>query len=233
MCCRCTLVKFLDEILAWFNELDQGVSDLPDLFENFNAAPMTQLPIVSMPNQSKKLDLMTWGLIPAWAKTADGGATHFNARLESIHEKKTFRHLTKRQRGILVCDGYFEWQKDGNQKYPYYIYKPGREIMPLACLWDEWNRSGKENIKTFTVITRPPTSNIAAIHDRMPLILNKAFINDWLNPESNVDLNRYETIIPYSDKLEFHTVSSYVNSVKNNSPKCIENYTYVYNPGLF
>lgn len=130
MCCRCTLVKFLDEILAWIGEIENDVSDLPDLFESYNAAPTNILPVVASHDKHMSLELMTWGLVPSWSKSPDDGYKFFNARIESVHQKKSFRHLTKRKRGILICDGYFEWQHDGKQKYPFFIHKPNREIMP-------------------------------------------------------------------------------------------------------
>lgn len=236
MCCRCSLVKFLDEIMAWFDMLDieYDQNQVPDLFENFNASPTQQLPVITHGGPAATLQQMTWGLIPAWMQQPlPQAGSLFNARIESLNQKKSFKNLTKKKRGILVCDGYFEWQTDGKHKIPFYIHKPNRDIMPLACLWDEHSDQQGQAAKTFTVITCPPRDDIATIHDRMPLILDRNFIPAWLNPESGVATVSLETVQPYTDELEAYTVSDYVNSTRHNSPKCLEKKAYYYTADLF
>ena len=50
----------------------------------------------------------------------------------------------------------------------------------------------EDSLPVFTVLTREPTDDLRRIHDRMPLILPKERIDEWINPRSNPEaLLRY------------------------------------------
>ncbi|XP_042240138.1 abasic site processing protein HMCES-like, partial [Homarus americanus] len=83
---------------------------------------------------------MMWGLIPPYYKgssrTGHGYSTT-NCRYEGIEEKKTYKpSLTKGQRCVVLCDGFYEWQttKGDKNKQPYFIHAPQPEGVEI------WNR---------------------------------------------------------------------------------------------
>lgn len=44
----------------------------------------------------------------------------------------------------------------------------------------------------FTILTKEPTTELRRIHDRMPLMLPKELIDEWINPKANPkDLLQY------------------------------------------
>lgn len=123
MCCRCTLVKFIDEILTWFDVMEDVMEnetglDQNDLFENYNVSPGNPLPVVISNEDRRSLQLLQWGLIPRWHKDQTRLPALYNTRVETAHEKPSFRHLVQRHRAVAVCDGYYEWQKEGSKKIP-------------------------------------------------------------------------------------------------------------------
>lgn len=50
----------------------------------------------------------------------------------------------------------------------------------------------EEGYPVFVILTKDPTTELSKIHDRMPLMLPKEKINEWINPSSNpVDLIQF------------------------------------------
>ena len=43
----------------------------------------------------------------------------------------------------------------------------------------------ENGLPVFTVLTREPTEELRRIHDRMPLMLPKNMIEDWVRPDSD------------------------------------------------
>ena len=43
----------------------------------------------------------------------------------------------------------------------------------------------EEGLPRFVVLTRPPSDSISFIHDRMPLILPQAQIDQWIDPSAD------------------------------------------------
>ena len=61
---------------------------------------------------------------------------------------------------------------------------------------------------------------MAPVHDRMPVILGLNDYGAWLNPSSG-DAAHLLAPCPASE-LTCHPVSTFVNSVRNQGPQCIE-----------
>ncbi len=66
-----------------------------------------------------------------------------------------------------------------------YCGKYERGIMPCApdITWLCGLYRMEDELSHFVVLTRDPVGELAAIHDRMPLILPETCINDWINPD--------------------------------------------------
>lgn len=75
---------------------------------------------------------------------------------------------------------------------------------------------------TCAILTCPPNELMAAIHDRMPVIVPAAACNRWLDPStSTVDLQSLLVPLP-SEEMEAYEVSTFVNSPQNDSPESSE-----------
>lgn len=63
----------------------------------------------------------------------------FNARSESVAEKPVFSRLLKRQRCVVLLEGFYEWKTDaGGKKQPYYCSFGEGNLMKMAGLYDTW-----------------------------------------------------------------------------------------------
>ena len=106
--------------------------------------------------------------------------------------------------------------------FPFYFTLANRKVFGFAGLWDQWNSPDGKAIKTCTIVTTNPNPLLKQVHDRMPVIIEKKDEKKWLGQETDID-ELQALIKPYPEKLmKKSQVTEFVNSVKNNSPKCIE-----------
>src|SRR5690606_31950482 len=61
------------------------------------------------PEPERQLRVLSWGLVPFWAKDLSIGSRMINARMETVHEKPAFRRAFATRRCLLPADGYYEW----------------------------------------------------------------------------------------------------------------------------
>ncbi len=207
--------------------------DLPlpegELPEFFNIAPTQNAPVLTN-DQPRKLTFLKWGLIPAWSKTGKMTAATFNARMEDLAEKPTFREPFYKKRCLVVADSFYEWRTAGKQKQPFRIFPKQEKLLVMAGLWENWT-DGKEKIGSFSIVTAPANREISEIHDRMPLILDtEEKRNLWLNG-SHGEIEKL-LVAPADNLLEMYPVSEIINSSRTpGSPKMHDKISV--NPTLF
>jgi putative SOS response-associated peptidase YedK len=192
----------------------------------YNIAPTQQVAVIRSENEQRSLSTLRWGLIPSWAKEAAIGSRMINARGETVAEKPSFRSAFKRQRCLIVTNGYYEWKKVGSKKQPYYIRMRDEQPFAMAGLWEQWrgpkNEPLDEPMQTCTIITTSSNSMCDEIHDRMPVILDANHFDLWLDPEMQERTTLENLLQTYdSDEMMADKVSTHVNSVKNDDATCI------------
>lgn len=216
MCGRYLITSPLEAILEMF-AVDPA--DRPNLEPRFNLAPTQQAPVVRRGDDgARHLALLRWGLIPHWAKDMKIGARLINARAETAATAPAFRDSARRRRCLVVADGFFEWQKQGKAKQPFLIGRRDNRPMAFAGLWSAWTDPQGAQLETFTIITTAADAMMAAIHDRMPLILPPAAWPAWLDP-SPIDIAALEPAD--GDEMTAVPISTRVNSVKNDDAEVI------------
>jgi len=213
---------------------DFGVREITDdLQPSFNVAPTDNVAVV-LNNGVKQLVAMRWGLVPFWATDPKIASKHINARAETLTVKPAFKDAFKRRRCLVVADGFFEWQEQGATKIPLFIHLEPERPFGFAGLYEIWTPPLGEKLVTCTIITTEPNELVRPIHDRMPVILPKDAEDFWLDSAVEDHTRLLDLLQPYqaSDMSAF-TVSKLVNSVKNNSPECIEPVSVMGQPPLF
>ena len=220
MCGRISTANLLaDDISAMFR-----ISTIPFFFKSYNVAPTLPISAIREQNNIRSLDTLRWGFIPHWAKDKNIKASSFNARVETLTQKAFFRDSIRTKRCIIPATGFYEWQKQGKKKQPYYCYRVDQKPLALAGLWDVWaDKVTGETIESCTIVTVPAIRRMAEIHERMPAVLEVAFFDTWLDPgfkETHLLQDILRT--PKEDVLEMYPVSSYVNSSRHDGDQCIE-----------
>ena len=193
------------------------------LAPRYNIAP-TQ-PVLALTNEGPRAAaLLRWGLIPSWAKDPAIGSRMINARAETLAEKPAFKNAFRRRRCVIFADGFYEWQKrpDGS-KAPQFIHLPEGEPFAFAGLWEAWKPAeGADWLRTCTIITTVPNDFMAAIHNRMPVILDREGMDDWLTPGEVDPLALLPLLRPLEEgRLVAHEVSRAVNSPTNDGPDLV------------
>jgi putative SOS response-associated peptidase YedK len=196
--------------------------------EHYNAAPTQMLPVVRWNPKTKErtLDLLRWGLIPHWATDPKVGYRMINARGETVATRPAYRDAFRSRRCLVPAVGFYEWKRTARgPKQPYYIIPRDQPMFGFAGLWEGWHDPRtREWLHTFTIITGPPNSLVAKLHDRMPAILDEANWPAWLGEveTSPDDLKKMIAEAYPSQMMTAYPISTRVNNVKNDDEKVIE-----------
>jgi putative SOS response-associated peptidase YedK len=219
MCGRYTLTS-IDGLIEEFGLIQQPLSFTP----RFNIAPSQSVPVIdNRPRDQRVLTCMRWGLIPYWAKDPTIGNKLINARRETAAEKPAFRDALRRRRCLIVADGFYEWKREGKHKTPLYVHRQSRGPMAFAGLWERWRTPDGNVLHSFAILTTDANELMAPVHDRMPVIVDRADYDRWLEP-SPLPPGALDDILvtPSSQGFEMYEVSRLVNSPGNDTPACIE-----------
>ncbi len=210
----------------------------PHFFINAFAHP----PLLTFTNtEPKNPQLLSWGLIPFWAKdeiTAHTIANQtINARSETMFEKPSFRNAAKNKRCLIFLDAFYEYHHLKNKTYPFLIAMKNGNPMVVAGLWEEWtNPQTGELIRTVSIVTTKGNETMAKIHNnpknagpRMPVILLQENMQEWLE-EKEVNNNLFKSILePLPDEfLTYQPVRKLTGKEgSGNTPEAMEPFKYI------
>jgi putative SOS response-associated peptidase YedK len=175
MCGRYSFVPTRQQL-----ETDLAGIELPAQLQiRFNIAPAEWVYVLANDNP-QVLQSMVWGLVPHWDKVGAPNGKMINARSEGIAEKPSFRDPVRRRRCLVPADSFYEWRNaPARKKIPYRIHASDGHLLMMAGIWDEWG-TGAHQFRSFSIVTTVPNREVAALHDRMPVILTKADQGRWL-----------------------------------------------------
>ncbi|KAJ3036107.1 hypothetical protein HDV00_003083 [Rhizophlyctis rosea] len=201
-----------------------------DLYRpSYNVAPTRFQPVIrrdkNAPGKDKFLQSMKWGLVPSWTKTTPTYQTTMhtiNARDDTVIEGRMWSSMKQTKRCIVIAEGFFEWQKKGKERKPFFVTRADGELMTFAGLWDHAVIDEKE-YWTYTIVTTNSSSALSFLHDRMPVILtSEEDIDMWLDPDLKFTSKVASLMRPLETGLKWTPVSSFVSKVGNDSPECIQ-----------
>lgn len=199
------------------------LEQVPPIPDSYNVAPSQSVPVVRQQDGSRGLELLHWGLIPHWSKDPEIARHTFNARVETLTEKPSFRDPFKSKRCIVTASGFYEWRKEGQGKKPFYIYRADKSPLAFAGLWDRWVDKGSgELIESCSIVTREACGPMSDIHQRMPAILETDSFTRWLDPQCREAHVLRDLLVESSPELEMYPVSSYVSNARNDGVGCVE-----------
>lgn len=109
-------------------------------------------------------------------------------------------------------------------KQPFYIHRPDGKPFAFAGLWESWtDRNAPLTIESCTIVTTSANNALRTLHDRMPVVLARADYSLWLDPKVSEPAALAHLLAPCADdELIAEPVSTHVNRVANDDPKCIE-----------
>lgn len=153
----------IKEIIEEVNRKHNFVVKKGDIYPS-NLAPI----YAPTPDQNgKSLEVMKWGYEVSFRK-----GLLINARSETILEKKTFKKDFLERRCIVPASGFYEWDKEKNK---YIFQDQDDEALYIAGVFRQ-----HENASEYVILTKAPVEPVAAIHDRMPVIIPHSKAEEWL-----------------------------------------------------
>ncbi len=195
-----------------------SVADAPQVEPRYNIAP-TQFIAAVRADQAgdRSLAMLYWGLVPSWAREKSIGARMINARAETLGEKPSFRSAYKRRRCLVLADGWYEWQRSGAVKQPFYIGFANREPFGMAGLWESWrDPASGEPLESCCIVTVAAAAELEHVHHRMPAIIAEAQRDEWLQSSDGADGVPGNLLVPWArGGLEVRPVSRRVNDARN------------------
>ena len=197
------------------------------------------IPVIAQ-EDSSRIQLMQWGLIPAWTRGLEEAERirkgTYNARSETLHEKPSFKEVLSRGRCLIIAGGFFEWQLINQVKIPWYISLKNGDPFVFAGLYDSWRDPLSGEIwRTCTIITTEANPMMEKIHNtkkRMPVILMKELEKEWISGEPSLLKRKQLLQACNSSDLKAHTVTPRLSSPQADpsDPRMIEVYEHI-SPG--
>lgn len=184
-------------------------------------------PVLIEANGKRIIAPMSFGLIPFFEREEKPKKVFHNARVETLHEKVTFKRAFLETRCIIPVDSFFEYVQsrvdshsdcrskvgsttlnclatgDGPKKVLERFYPEDKGIMLAAGLYGTWKSPSGKSIRSFTMITREPYPFILSHgHDRSPLFLDRTQADKWVESGKKTPEELYK-ILGDRAKIEF------------------------------
>ena len=243
MCGRYASSRRPEDLIEEFEIVESRVT--APLEPDYNVAPTKEVyAVVERPPSSassdspdppqRQLRVLTWGLVPSWAKDPSIGNRMINARMETVAEKPAYKRAFAARRCLLPADGYFEWYPTSEKtssgkprKQPFFIRPRDHGTLAMAGLYEIWRDPTRQDDDPLrfrwscTVITTEAEDDLGKIHDRMPLMVEPDRWGAWLSPMTPKD-SLLDLLVPAAPgTLEAYPVSTLVGNVKNNGPELL------------
>ena len=198
-----------------------GSADRPNLPPRWNVAPTQTVPIIAIGKTGdRRIVSARWGLRPAWMIKDLPTGPLFNARGETVADKPSFAKAFARKRCLVPADGFYEWQRDGKARIPYFVARPDKQPVAFAGLWEAAPDAQGGTLVSMAVITCAAAPSFAPIHDRFPVVIQQDKWEEYLSnqtPKTQIqDLLTASNdgfMIPYR-------VGDHVNKVANDDATC-------------
>jgi putative SOS response-associated peptidase YedK len=219
MCGRYTLTDPDPRILRFRFDLSESAEI--DERPRFNVAPTDAVLAVRRAGDGvRESGSLRWGLVPHFADPDSFDRLLINARAETVDEAPAFRDAFERSRCLIVADGFYEWRATPTGKRPQWITLPEREHFAFAGLWARSRRQDGSDLHSCTIVTTEPSAEVASIHDRMPVILDREGEATWLDPATTAD--ELLDLLRPREGMEVTEVSDAVSDVRQDGPYLLE-----------
>jgi len=221
MCGRVTL-KTPSEIVARF--LGITISSPPPWVPRFNIAP-TQLLFAARqaaPQRERELAAFRWGLTPFLPAGGQAPKCIINVRAETAGEKRSFKSAFLQRRCLIPVDGFYEWKGSAKKRQPFHIRMRDGTLFALAGIWDKYHNT-EQPVDACAILTTDANSLVRTLHDRMPLIINPADFDAWLDPALE-DADKLQPLLQSypAEQMEAVPVNIRVNDPKNEGEECLQ-----------
>ncbi len=179
MCSRYDLTSPPEAVRAYF-----GYADTPNFPARKTIAPTEAIAVVLRDETGlRRFRLMRWGLLPPFVKDPKAFPVLINARSEEALSKPSFRAAVRYRRCLVPANGFYEWTGPKGKRRPFHLRPRAQGLIAFAGLYERWQDPNGGEFDTVTILTCAANAEVAALHDRMPVVLEPALYDDWLDTE--------------------------------------------------
>ena len=200
MCVQYLTTVNVDWVKTHF-DLELPLSTTHDVFPTYPG------PIILKSHNTDRtaIGLARFGLLPSWAKEETFGRKTYNARVETVAEKPSYKFAwTKRHYALALADAFYEPCYESGKAVRISIKQANQEPMAIASIWDTWTESETgELIVSFSMLTinasnHPVMQRMHKPEDekRTVVPLRPELFDAWLNatPEEAQALLKIDSI---------------------------------------
>jgi putative SOS response-associated peptidase YedK len=217
MCGRYAITLPPEAVRRYFGYVEQ-----PNFPPRHNIAP-TQ-PVAIMRGRigpdgalERHFDLVRWGFLPPFVKDPRQFPLIFNARSETVLTKASFANAFRRRRCLFIADAFYEWRRDAPRAPRPYLFQRGDGApLGLGGIFEHWIGPNGEEVDTACIITTAANGASAAIHDRLPAIIEPDCFDLWLDPDESTTDSAFALLRPpANDVLRCFEIGPAVNKAGN------------------
>lgn len=193
-----------------------------NLEPRYNIPPTAQVLAIRGERGKHYASSMRWNLIPAYWRPGDEKPAFMlhNARADGVASKPSFRDAFRHRRCIVPASGYYEWKTEGDgkkkTKRPFYMTLQDGSPMSFAGIWNEHEIDG-DQVLSVAIVTTEPNEKLAEVHDRMPVVIGRYDIDNWI---SGTDPRALLKSYPAA-AFKVTEVGPGVGNVRNQGAECI------------
>lgn len=136
--------------------------------------PSDEAPVISGTTEGLDVSMQRWGY-PGRQK----GTTVFNARAESVLDRRMFENGIRRHRAVIPCTRFYEWNREKEKAE---FSRTDSPVLYLAGFYDRF-----EDGDRYIILTTAANASMAGVHDRMPLILEEPEIREWVTDDAGTE----------------------------------------------
>ncbi len=174
------------ELLTPFETLPKVLKEdfpigLESKYETQNLIRPTD-PVLVIKNEGKmKTTFMSWGYISAWTRNPfdNSSPRPFNARVETVEDKKLFQGSWRHKRCLIPATGFFE--------KGFRIRKKSYATFWLGGIWSKWTSPDGAELESCCILTTEPNALVSPIHHRMPVVIPDGIEEQWTENIKGVD----------------------------------------------
>ena len=187
---------------------------------SYNISPTQDVPVILIKDGQRIAERMKWGFVPKSAKDMNSVfryKTH-HASSGAVFTKATWQGAIKSQRCLIPANGFYEWRQAAEGKRPFYLTVADRPLFAFAGIYSEWTDPQGVTRGTCAVIITPSGAENDQIPSVLPVVVDKADEDDWLNPTLFDDSTLIKIMRPLEqDQVVVTRVGDAINSVKAKS----------------
>ena len=183
------------EIEKLVRQVDEKIRKAPNMhLQAGDIHPSEVAPVVTADDKGVCCRQQRWGF-PGFS----GKQLIFNARSESALQKRMFRESVENRRIVVPATWFYEWNKSKEKNI---FYRKGQPVLYMAGIYNRY-----QDEERFVILTTAANESMKPVHDRMPLLLERDEIENWIFEDNLTEAFLQKTPALMERRADFEQIS--------------------------